>query len=404
MPAETVEAREDGRARPGLRARARARIAAIAREHASPRRLAAACVVGAIVGCTPFFGLHLPLCLGLAAALRLNRAATYAAANVSIPPLAPFLAVASISIGARLRHAPVHLGVEEARKLEPWALARAASGLFLDWVIGAPVVGLAIGLVIGGLVYAAARRREARAGDPFEIAAAEVAARFSSARPGVRHYVRWKMRLDPVYRAILTDLPDRVRLLDLGGGLGLLAQLAVALGTQRSARVVEWDERKVEAGARAARGLAITFERADVRALEAGHFQGHDVIAIVDVLHYFDPETQRALLTRAARGLAPAGTLLVRDGDLDQRGARLTRAVERLAVAIGWNRSAERPEFGSMRALAAHLEAEGLTVELSSTAGPLHPGNVLLRARRPTPGDAADPPPRDASVAAPRRV
>jgi uncharacterized protein (DUF2062 family)/2-polyprenyl-3-methyl-5-hydroxy-6-metoxy-1,4-benzoquinol methylase len=373
----------------GLRARLRARVSAIVREHAAPPRLFAACVVGAIVGCTPFFGFHLPLCLALAALLRLNRAATYAAANVSIPPVAPFLAVASISIGARLRHAPVAIGVAEARKLEPWALARAASGMFADWVIGAPFVGLAIGGVLGGMVYLAARRREARSRDPFELAAAEVVARFAHEKPGIFHYVRWKIRLDPVYRAVLGGLPDRVRLLDLGGGLGLLAQLAVALGTQRAAHVVEWDEAKVAAGTRAAAGLPIAFERADLRVWAPDDGARWDVIALCDVLHYFDAATQLQLLDAAADRLADGGVLMVRDGDLDRRGARLTRAIERLAVTIGWNRSAARPEFGSMRALADHLAARGMEVELGSTAGPLHPGNVLLRARRVEAGRAA---------------
>lgn len=369
------------------RARLHAWLAAIAREHASPARLAAACVVGAMVGCTPFFGLHLPICLALAAVLRLNRAAVYAAANVSIPPLAPFLAVASITIGARVRHVPpVALGLEEARRLEPWALARAASGLFADWVIGAPFVGLVLGGVIGGLVLLAARRRDARARDPFAVAAADVAARFSAAKPAIRHYVRWKIRLDPVYRAVLDGLPDGVRLVDLGGGLGILAQLALALGTQRSAVVVEWDATKVRAGRDAARGLAIEWIEADLRDHEPPPC---DAIALVDVLHYFDAATQHRLLDRAAAALRPGGRLFVRDGDLDQRGAGLTGLIERIAVRIGWNRSADRPEFGSMRALAEHVRALGLEVELAPTAGPLHPGNVLLRARAPQ-GDAQE--------------
>ncbi len=370
------------RAGDGLRARLRAWLGRILREHASPARLASACVVGAIVGCTPFFGLHLPLCLGLAALLRLNRAATYAAANISIPPIAPFLAVASITVGARVRHAPlVALDVEQARRLEPWGLARAASGLFVDWVIGAPIVGLALGAVLGGVVYVAASRRTGEGRDPFTIAADGVAARFAAERPGIRHYVRWKMRLDPVYRAALRALPEGGHLLDLGGGLGILAQLALALDPRRTACVVEWDHEKLEAGRRAARGLTIEWIEADVREHAPAPC---DAIALVDLLHYFDDDTQRRLLARATEALRPGGLLLVRDGDAQRRGAKLTGLVERAAVAIGWNRSANRPRFGSMEALAARVRALGLDVELTPMAGPLHPGNVLLRARRPS--------------------
>ena len=81
------------------------------------------------------------------------------------------------------------------------------------------------------------------------------------AKPGIRHYVRWKIRLDPVYRAVLDGLPDGVRLVDLGGGLGILAQLALALGTQRSAVVVEWDAAKVAAKRRAQGGQQLQANR-----------------------------------------------------------------------------------------------------------------------------------------------
>src|SRR5438552_3250479 len=85
------------------RARVHAWLGALLDEHSSPGRLAAAALVGAIVGVTPFFGLHLPLCVGLAWLLRLNKVTVYAAANISIPPTAPFLGYAAVQVGARLR-------------------------------------------------------------------------------------------------------------------------------------------------------------------------------------------------------------------------------------------------------------------------------------------------------------
>ncbi|MBI2389357.1 MAG: DUF2062 domain-containing protein [Deltaproteobacteria bacterium] len=362
--------------------RARAWISSLAHEHASPARLFAACVVGAIVGSTPFFGFHLPLCIGVAMLLRLNRVAVYGAANVSIPPVAPFLAFACIEVGSFVLHGRgTTLAVESLRHVSPWRLA---GDVFLSWIVGAPLVGGAVGVVLGVVVAQAARARDARkavAADPFEQAVRETVARFAFAKPGHRHYVRFKIRLDPVYRAICAELPDRVELVELGCGLGILPLLCVALGTRRSAVGVDWDEAKVADARRAAEGLPITIERADMRTWEPPPC---DALAIIDVLHYFDDDTQAAILSRAASAVRPGGTLFVREGEAGGRGSAWTRAVERLAVAVGWNRSDARPRFRPIAAIVASLEGLGFACEVVPMAGRLHPGNVLVRARRAT--------------------
>ena len=55
----------------------RARLHELARhlwhEHTEPSRVAWAVFVGCLVGCTPLFGLHLPLCVALAWLFRLNK-------------------------------------------------------------------------------------------------------------------------------------------------------------------------------------------------------------------------------------------------------------------------------------------------------------------------------------------
>lgn len=358
-----------------MRARARRFIGAIAAEHASPPRLFAACVVGAIVGSTPFFGLHLPIAIAIAWALRLNRVAVYGAANVSIPPIAPFLAAGCIEVGTRILHhhgAAMHAGA--LRGASPWKLA---GDVFVAWVVGAPFVGGAIGVVIGALVYGAARRRSEQKDDPFARAAEETFARFAREKPWIRHYVRWKIRLDPVYRAITAQLPDRVYLVELGTGLGILPIIATLLGSHRRALGVDWDEPKLAAARNAAGELPIVIERADVRTYEPPPC---DAIAIVDVLHYFDEATQRAVLARAVKALATGGVLFVRDGEGGREGSAWTRAIERLAVRLGWNRSDDRPRFRPISALVADLEGLGMSCTIERTAGPLHPGNVLVRA------------------------
>jgi hypothetical protein len=106
------------------------------------------------------------------------------------------------------------------------------------------------------------------------------------------------------------------------------------------------------------------------------------VVTLVDVLHYYDADAQRALLARCAAALRPGGTLLVREGDGARRGgSRFTRAVERLVTRLGWNRG-PAVRFRPASELEADLHALGLDVRRDEVAGKLHPGNVLLEARR----------------------
>lgn len=360
--------------------RAKAAVAKIAEANASPSRLFAACVVGAILGSTPFFGLHFFLCMGAAALLRLNPVAVYGAANISIPPLAPFLAFACIEVGSRAlygRGAP--LAVAELRAVEPWKLA---GHVFGAWMLGAVLVGGAIGAALGAVVARIAALKQARrerAADPFEQAAHETVARFAAEKPGHRHYVRFKIRLDPVYRAICDGLPDRLELVELGCGLGILPLLVVSLGSHRRVTAIDWDAPKVEAAQRVSAGLPIHIERADVRSYEPPPC---DALAIVDVLHYFDADVQRAILARAARALRPGGTLFIREGEAGKGGSAWTRMVEALAVAVRWNRSDQRPRFRAIEDLVRDLSELGLTCEVVPVAGRFHPGNVLVRATR----------------------
>ncbi|MEO7097166.1 MAG: DUF2062 domain-containing protein, partial [Polyangiales bacterium] len=262
-------------------------IARIAREHGSPGRLFFACVVGGMIGATPFFGLHFFLAVGLAMLLRLNRVAVYAAANISIPPLAPFLAVACIEVGRRVTRASLPpMTLEGLRGASPWTLA---GTVFYSWLAGAPIVGGAIGAVLGSAVYLAVRARDrarhARAGDPFAFAEQELRARFAQAPTSIRQYVYWKVRLDPVYRALAAALPDAIEIVDLGCGLGVGSILLALLGTRRRLVGVDRDARKLAHGRVAAAGLPITLEEGDVRTFAPPPC---DAILLVDVLHYFD--------------------------------------------------------------------------------------------------------------------
>lgn len=360
-----------------MRRRIRELWRAIVHEHTSPARVAAAIVVGCIVGCTPLFGLHIVVCLVLAWALRLNKLIVYGAANLSIPPLVPLIGFASVQLGERIRH-----GAWLALHRSDFALAHVrtiARIFFVDWMVGGVVLGAAIGLVAGVVVWAilSARRARTRDGGDAIGAAIEVARRrYDGLHPRFKWYARLKYVMDPCYRAIAPLVPAGAFVVDLGSGLGMLPVLVGVLGGGRRALGVEWDRDKVACGAHATRDLP------DIRVVEGDArtvtIPACDVVTLVDMLHYWDADVQRALLARCRAALRPGGRLLVREGDPSRRGgARFTRAVEALVTRLGWNRGPQ-VRFRPVHELRADLEALGFRVRIDEVAARTHPGNVLL--------------------------
>ena len=217
--------------------------------------------------------------------------------------------------------------------------------------------------------------------DSIERAIRAAATRYAGLHPRFRWYAYLKFRMDPCYREIARRVDADSFTVDLGTGLGMLPVLLGELGERRRVLGVEWDLEKLRCGLHAARGLPdVELVEGDlhVRPLPAC-----DVIALVDVLHYYDARTQEALLQRCRAALRPGGRLLIREGDGARRGgARWTRAVETWATRVGWNRG-PAVKFRPLSELRATLVDLGFRLEESETAGRFHPGNVLLVAEAP---------------------
>ncbi|MCU1276971.1 MAG: Glutamate synthase large chain [bacterium] len=361
----------------GLRARLRALLAALLHEHTAPARLAAAVLVGCIVGCTPLFGLHFFVCVALAYALGLNKIVVYGAANLSIPPMVPLLGFASVQLGERLRH-----GGWLALRRGDFALANVralAKIFFVDWMLGGVVLGAAIGLVAGAITWsilAARRARKLRTADAIGAAIDVARRRYDGLHARFKWYARMKYVMDPCYRSIAALVPPGAFVVDLGSGLGMLPVLMGLLGDGRRALGIEWDGKKVACGVHATRTLdGIEIVEGDARTVE---IPSCDVITLVDMLHYWDAAVQRALLSRCRAALRPGGRLLVREGDPSRRGgARFTRAIEWIVTKLGWNRG-PTVRFRPVAELRADLEALGFIVRIDEVAAATHPGNVLL--------------------------
>jgi SAM-dependent methyltransferase len=143
------------------------------------------------------------------------------------------------------------------------------------------------------------------------------------------HFARGKLRIDPVFHAILELglLSGRSRVLDLGCGQGLLsawlkaAESCYARGNWPltwppapqvlSTRGIDLKARNV-ARARCALGAASEVLQADIR---SASFGTADAVVILDVLHYLPPPAQIDVLRRVRAALEPRGLLLLRVGD-----------------------------------------------------------------------------------------
>ncbi|MEO8382897.1 MAG: class I SAM-dependent methyltransferase [Acidobacteriota bacterium] len=158
--------------------------------------------------------------------------------------------------------------------------------------------------------------------------------RLATLFPGraLRSYVHWKVRTDPAYAAVREALGPRERsLVDVGCGIGLLAFYLREHGYEAHIIGIDFDPRKIDLARKAAtRYRKIDFVTGDARnPLPENH-----AIVMLDLLHYFDPASQRQILGNAAR----AGTCVilrqpVRDSSLRYR---LTRLVDSLARIFGW--------------------------------------------------------------------
>lgn len=129
-------------------------------------------------------------------------------------------------------------------------------------------------------------------------------------------------------------------------------------------------------------GLSGEFAKGDVRTTQT---DGADTVLLIDVLHYFDRDTQDELLIRAAGLVKPGGRLVLRDADTG-RGWRsiVTRTAEGFFTAIRFNRG-ERVLFRDVAGeLVPLLEAQGMSCSVVPCWGGTPFSNVLLVATRAT--------------------
>jgi len=189
----------------------------------------------------------------------------------------------------------------------------------------------------------------------------------------LRSYVRWKVRSDPAYDAVLELLRDHAHpIVDVGCGVGLLPMLLREKGFAREIIGIDFDARKIDAARKASNDIEFRF--GDARdPLPPNHS-----VIMLDVLHYFSDDAQRTILANAASAVPPGGMIIIRDAiDDGSWRYRLTWIAESFARLVFWLK-AERLNFPKREA----LTIPGFETEARPLWGRMPFNNYLFVARR----------------------
>lgn len=194
-------------------------------------------------------------------------------------------------------------------------------------------------------------------------------------------YAKVKVASDWIYAQLCERIPAGTRVLDLGSGVGLLGLVLEERNQGHAIQGIEWDDRKVAFAQRlTGPASACQVRQGDIL---RDPWPPADVVVLVDVLHYFPESIQKDLLRRIARHLGPGGILFLRVMDREAQGrARLTRILERLAVALKWNR-AKDVHWRSITEIQDDLVHCGLRPTVCASASHLLDGNRLIAALKP---------------------
>jgi uncharacterized protein (DUF2062 family) len=354
----------------------------------TPRQKALAVWLGTAVGCTPLFGLHLPMCIALARIAGLNVVTTYLASYINNPLVAPFTLYLALAVGRWIfnGHWPA-LNVDEVHATSMWHLGR-------DVLVGSLVIGIALGGMLAALAYRFSRP----VGVPTmpQQLIENTARRYLDSGVVYWELARGKLRFDPFYLWLIkaSILPRNGRLADLGCGHGVLLCLLVNARRLYAGGHwgVDWPPPPTELNltgiegkdtnatvARSALNASVELRIADIRVAE---LPPCEVVTLLNVLSGFTLREQCALIARIAAALKPGGLLLIREADVDSSMRFMaTRLVKRVAA---WRRGEWRQQFHyrGVPAWISLLENHGFKASIRAISERSLFAYVLIEARK----------------------
>jgi len=142
------------------------------------------------------------------------------------------------------------------------------------------------------------------------------------------------------YSRMSAYLPLQGKMVDLGCGHGLFSIAAATQASDRQIIALDHDAERIQLATDATSDLTqIQWSRGDLIDLPSQH-SGLSGIAMIDVMHYFEPHHQINLLKTAYHRLGPGGVLLIRE--VNPNGgfvSQWNRWYEKLATQIGFTQA-----------------------------------------------------------------
>ncbi|HEX6853335.1 MAG TPA: DUF2062 domain-containing protein [Candidatus Polarisedimenticolaceae bacterium] len=361
-------------------------------EHTTPGKIALGVGIGVFVGLSPFWGLHLGICVLLATLFRLNRVLVYAAANVA-SVVAPIAAIVQLAVGHRiLRQVWLELSWAQSREIldgirkNGWI--EGLLNLSADFLVGGVVVSVVLGAVAGAATWVFARfGREAQSWyelvDRVTVRYLEVSIRDAEA-------ARRALIVNPAYGFLLAEpsFASARRVIDLGCGRGLVAALALDAGlpvpANRGYVGVDRSERHI----RVAREVYGAIDGHEFQAVDLRDFDppAADLVVVFNTLRYLPVPSQDALLRRLGRALPPGARVFVRDIDGGAGWRAKVAVVRDLLGAWLPGRASTGLHVRRASDIRNALVAAGFDVTDRTTGRRTSPARILLEAvRRPKP-------------------
>ena len=171
-----------------------------------------------------------------------------------------------------------------------------------------------------------------------------ILARYRDASFSTRLFLLARWRLTP-YSRMASRLPREGKILDLGCGHGLFSLAAGLYSPGREIVGIDHDIERVQLGTRAVQDLPNVHIQTGNITQPPSASRPYSGIAIIDALHYFDPQKQESILQKAYELMESGGTLLVREVDPEGGFAsKWNRLYEKIATQIGFTQ-AERKDL-----------------------------------------------------------
>ena len=361
-----------------LRSNTRELATLLLKEKLDPGRAAAAVFFGIFIGIMPIYGFQTIAAVGVALLFRLNKPLTVAGTFINNPLFLPAIIFSSVELGCLLREGSF-------RRLSLSTLAAARSHTkqeILTWLIGS----VALGLLVGGLGAAATTivvhlHRKDSINPTLRDRIRFVNRLFATSSRTARNFVRWKLRLDKIFKLLAAEDLGSGTVVDLGCGYGIALGFMAFGDIGRHMIGCDLDEKRVTAARHALSSLNADVVTADIR-----HFEipPAGLILILDVLQHLTAAEQSALLKRCCSALTQDGKLVLRVPDLE-RGvwSTITMLFDKLIFAC--RTDGQRPCMLSIAEYRSMLGKAGMQLEERRFKNHLPLVHVMLIARRARP-------------------